>query len=745
MTELLTPGLHRQPLDPVRAAGALARGDVAVLLGYARRGPVGTPVRVRSVRQLEDVFGAPPAHGHLWHAVKGFMETGGTDAYVVRVASPAARAASADLGDGPLAWRATASFPWTMVDPRRLRGDRGAEAWRQVVERQLLEHGPRSPEPGTWGDGLAVEVRRTARARTVTEPDPLAGATASRVASLAGLSATTVVELAQPGDDGGTRTATAVPAAVDTARGLVHWRTPLADLGFDPDRAVRLTSVEHDVTVFQDGRREQSFAALAPHPDAPHALARVLDAACRALDLVPLVRQCVAGRWVDAPAPVAAAVLAATDWADPATWPPEGLHPLTGGADGLEDVDAAVWLAGCEQAARLPDAALLACPDLVLGAAAPPPSAPVPEPPRDCADLTPPAGGHLHGVVTGAGTDLPVPGVRVDVTGPGGVTTTAADGAFTLDGLPDGVLTLQLTHPRHEPLEALAQASPFASAPPVQLVLVPLSTPRALPSDEVLTVQRALVDPALVGPYKVAVLDPPTPDARLDDLTTWRARLGDEPRMLLAAPWLLVSPAGQGRGTGTGELVACPPSGHVCGAFAAAEHAVGVHRTGANLPLRSVEGTTLAVGNDEQAVLNPAGVSAVRVLPGRGVRLFGSRSLSTDPVWRFITARRVVDAVEKTLEQALQWAVFEPASDVTRHAAATTAASLLAGLHRDGVLAGDTPEAAYAVKCDRENNPPEVRDAGRLVLDVALAPTDPYEFVIVRIGTALDALGVTET
>jgi hypothetical protein len=718
VTELLTPGLHRRPLDPIPAERRLARGDVAALLGYAVRGPVGAPVRIAALSQFEDVFGPPPAHGHLWHAVKGFFESGGRSAYVLRVAPGTARAATVELGS----WRATASFPWTMVDPRRLTGapDLGSAPWTAVVERQVLAHGPRSPEPGSVGNRLAVVVRRTSRVRSATVPEVLDGGTASRLVSLAGLERWSVLELSQAGAGAVIR----LPADLDPVRRSVRWPGPLT--GFDLRRSIRVASVEFDVEIHSDGRAVQSFPALAPHPGHTYSLAGVLESGCRFVEMHPL----------GDPDP---------DWTDPVTWPAEGLFGLRGGTDGLEDTTKRTWLDVLDRVAGLTEAALVAAPDLVLADTVAPPVSSTPPAVVDCADLRPPPQGHLRGTVTEFdphGVERPLGGVTVDVTGPGGLTVTAADGSFTLSDIDEGLVTLRLTRQGYEPVEFPAQSSPFRSAPAVPIVMTRIVTPPALDAEDVLEVQRALADPVRVGPYKIAVVDPPAPHSRLDELLTWSARLGDGgvdgARLGFFAPWLLLP------GTGTGDPLACPPSGHVCGAFAAAENAIGVHRSGANLPLRYVDATTLAVDDADQAQLNPAGVNAIRAFPGRGIRVFGTRSLAADPQWRFLTVRRIVDAIEKTLEQAVAWMVFEPNNVITRRAVATTAAALLTRLHRDGVLAGAAPEAAFAVRCDLENNPDDSRDAGLLVLDVAVAPTEPYEFVVFRIGHAHDALQVTE-
>jgi hypothetical protein len=744
MTGLLTPGVYRQPLEPVRSAGRLARGDIPALLGYATRGPVGLPIRVYSVRQYEEVFGPTRTTGFLWHAVKGFFETGGRTAYVLRVATASARAASVDLTDGLTAgavtWRAEASFPWPMIDPRRLSGTELAEAqgWVQVFERQLLDRGRRSPDPGSWGNGLSVSVVRASRVRTQTVPEVVGDGTAVRLVSLAGLEEASVLELTQE-VRGVTRRATLVPGTVDRDRQLVRWRVAEAPTVFELDRPIRVASVEFDITVHLDGRPEQSFSALAPHPGHSFSIVEAMANDCRSLLLRPVIRRQVGDTWVDEDPERLGAV---DCWSDSRSWPQEGTYLLGGGTDGLEDMSARTWLQALPGVGVLDDAAMIAAPDLVLPHVAAPPVPAAPPPPVDCSDLTPTPLGHLSGVVTTVGAngeDVPLPGVQVDVAGPGGFAVTGKEGGFVLSGIEEGLLTLRLRKPGYEPLELLTQSSPFASAAPIRLAMARIVTPRSLHPDEVLTVQQAMTDPSRVGPYKIAFLDPPTALSRLDQIATWRSRLGDNARMGFFAPWLTLPVQDT-----TGGRLVCPPSGHVCGAFAAAELAVGIHRTGANLPLRYVDGTTLAIGDEGQAGLNPVAINAIRAFSGRGIRVFGSRTLASDPAWRFLTARRVVDAIEKTLERALQWMVFEPNNLITRQSVAATASTLLGMLHRDGVLAGTAPEEAYAVRCDEENNPEESRDTGRLVVDIAVAPTNPYEFVLFRLGRTYDALDVTE-
>jgi len=746
-----TPGLYRQPVTPVRPVGALARGDIPVLLGYARKGPPGIPVRLHSLREFEDLFGKALDHGFLWHGLKGFFENGGQTAYVLRIVSASARAARCERVDpeqvavegGRVVWRATASFPWLAIDPRKLTSAlRGESAsWIQTFERVLKEKGARSDDPGAFGNSLVLNVTRASRARADTTDEVIDGGKTSSVLSLAGLEAGSILELTQTDSAGHTTRAIRMPARIDPARQRIVWSNDLTADGLDPSRPIRVSSVEFDLTIFSEGKLQQSFAALSPNPAHSRAMATVLPAACRSIDFSPAVIR--ASGEIEA-AEKAAARLAATDWTDEHFWPREGDYPLTGGVDGLDEIGPDAWLSALPAIKRVADAAIVAAPDIVLPEASlAPPDPPIPAV-VDCCVLVQPARGFLLGQVVSFdsdGKEIVLPGVAVDVEGPGGVARTGSDGSFSVSNVGLSLVSIRLQKDGYEPLEFQAQPFPFMPSVPIRIPMVKVTTPRALDVATIIDLQARLSDPEEVGPYKVALIDPPSGAMRADQLATWRSRLGDSARMGFFAPWLKL-PARDRSGNQTS--LACPPCGHVAGAFAAAENATGIHRTGANLQLRYVEGVTLAIDDATQEGLNPIGVNAIRAFPGRGVRIFGTRSLSSDPEWRYLTTRRVVDAIEKSLERALHWMVFEPNNLITRHSVQTTAAILLDRLFRQGVLAGVKAEEAYSAKCDLENNVDASRDAGKLVVDVAVAPTQPFEFIYFRLGHEFDAIQVTE-
>ena len=700
------PGLSFEPIQPVRPTGPLARADIALFLGYTTRGPAGVPVRIGSRGQFQTLFGPSPAGGHLATAVGGFFECGGDACYVLRVTDGTAAAATArDRADG---WRITASFPWAAIDPEALvNGDLPpAQAWAQA-HRAAGGDSLRLSDPGGWANGMEVRFRRAASVSTMTLPGVLDDGFASRVDNLAGIEAASVLELHQDGD-GGHVEAVLVPTAMDPVRETLSWpRTP-ASLGFDPERPIRIVSVDFDVIVSQGGRELERFDYLSPNPDHRRALVRVIEREARNIRLA-------------APG---------GDPARPETWPVEGTVTLTGGTDGLTGVTAENYLAGVGASRAIEDIALIAAPDLMVAPQEAAPEPPAPPPARDCANLDPPPPGQIAGQVVSGATGRPLAGVLIDVAAAGQQVVTDALGRFAVSGLVSGLVTLRLSRAGFQPLNTLVQAA--ARPETARLEMSPSEVPRALGEDEKLIVSTAMTDPDVSGRYRVALLDPPAPDMTVRELRSWRARLGDRQRGGFYVPWLQT------------EAGPAPPSGHVAGIIAQAALNGGPGRAGANLGLRFATGVTTDIDEATHAVLNPAGINAIRVFPGRGLRIFGTRSLSSDAEWRFLTTRRLIDTLERTLERTLQWAVFEPNSPVTRQAIVFAIRALLTRVWQAGNLAGRSAEEAFRVRADTSTTTEADEAAGRLIAEIAVAPAIPLEFIRFRLGRTLDAIEVTE-
>lgn len=292
--------------------------------------------------------------------------------------------------------------------------------------------------------------------------------------------------------------------------------------------------------------------------------------------------------------------------------------------------------------------------------------------------------------------------------------------------------------PDHAPPPACAPdpclpAPPPGPAPPPAAAVGDL--PPVFSETEVARVQNELVLHCERHADRVALLDPPfatIADSRLGvtPICDWRRRF-DSKYAALYFPWIAVVDPRPGSAHDTRPI---PPAGHVAGFFAQSDFAVGVHKAPANGPLTWLQDVTAAVGDVAHGVLNDAGINAIRALPGRGLRILGARTVSSDSAWRYLNVRRLLIMIERALYLACQWAVFEPNSTQTRAKMHLSLTSFLLALWQQGALAGTSPQQAFFVKCAGDNNPPASRDLGRLLAEVGVAPSIPFEFVIVRIG-----------
>ncbi len=201
-------------------------------------------------------------------------------------------------------------------------------------------------------------------------------------------------------------------------------------------------------------------------------------------------------------------------------------------------------------------------------------------------------------------------------------------------------------------------------------------------------------------------------------------------------PWIQVYDPDKGN-------IFVPPSGHIAGVYSRVDSERGVHKAPANELVRGALGLKYNVSRGEQDILNPKGINAIRFMSG-GIRIWGARTLSSDPSWRYINVRRLFIMVETSIERATQWVVFEPNDHRLWKRVTRTISSFLTLIWRNGALMGTSPEQAFFVKCDDETNPPEVIDAGQLVVEIGLAPVKPAEFVIFRIGQMPSGGGLEE-
>jgi uncharacterized protein len=228
---------------------------------------------------------------------------------------------------------------------------------------------------------------------------------------------------------------------------------------------------------------------------------------------------------------------------------------------------------------------------------------------------------------------------------------------------------------------------------------------------------------------RVAVLDTP-PDLVPNDALQWRLYTAgyDSKQATLYYPWLeVIDPL-----SGFATLV--PPCGHVAGVWARTDATRGVHKAPANEAVMGITGLGFRITDTEQGELNRSGLNCIRPFPAGGIRVWGARTLSSDPEWRYLNVRRLFNYISDSIMQGTRWAVFEPNDERLWMQLQIAVSNFLTISWRNGALFGSTPDRAFFVKCDSETNPPESIDAGQVVTEIGIAPVKPAEFVVFRIS-----------
>jgi phage tail sheath protein FI len=252
-------------------------------------------------------------------------------------------------------------------------------------------------------------------------------------------------------------------------------------------------------------------------------------------------------------------------------------------------------------------------------------------------------------------------------------------------------------------------------------------------------VQLAMIAHCELMGDRVAILDAP-PGLNAQQLKDWRMDYAgyDSKYAALYWPWIKVMDPG------SGKPIMMPPSASVAGVWARNDDTRGVHKAPANEIIRGALSLELNITKGEHDTLNPVGVNCIRAFPGQGIRIWGARTLSSDPEWRYLNVRRLFNFVEKSILMGTNWVVFEPNDPALWERVRRTVHVFLRRIWQTGALFGNTPAEAFFVKCDEENNPAENRDAGILTIEIGIAPVKPAEFVVFRLSQLSDGAALEE-
>lgn len=760
MPTYLTPGVYFETVDVSREAIAAIRTDIAAFVGIAERGPLNTPVRVNSWEQFHATFGSFIAQGYLAYTVKAFFENGGRTCYVVRVAAtphtmvdtsqvqPADRLSSIvhsvdrfETGDlvrvrqesapplkqlvqkdhvvanvvaanQTLFWEEPLEADFTLNDPLNpLQIQTGALPAFGVL---LDENGAptllvEASSPGSWGNDLSVRASRSSNAATrTTSGVQLTDGLSAFVESIVGFTTGTLVKVFQeqlpvP------QVAYRVITSADPVRNLLTWEPALAPAFVlnDPLQPLFFETLEFSLTVYVKGQPRENFSGLSLVQvdetgsvfdedkkrtyveEAVNGPSFVDEAKKQRFTSSNLIRVTDLNKEIDPPPSFPGRL------PDPnAVNFLRGRLHLQGGRDGLvalqlEDFtgDASLeekW--GLRTLEEVDEVSIVAVPDILIQPVPPIELNPIPPP-----DIDP---------------CLPCP--------------------------PEPVAEL--------PAPAQFEQPPTFSLEDVFIVQLALIAHCELLRDRIALLDSPVITRQWVVQENPTIVADESMVLETGEIQSWRQRF-DSKYAALYYPWVLVFDPLR---LGNRVVRAIPSSGHVAGIYARTDAEIGVHKAPANQELKWAQGLSVEVSPELQGVLNPIGINVARTFPGRGILLYGARTVSSDPSWRFVNVRRLFMMIEEAVEESTEWSVFEPNDINLRQTLVMAISSFLEALWERGALVGATVEEAFFVKCDDENNPSFITDLGQLIVDVGIAPVIPAEFVVFRIGKTERGLELTE-
>lgn len=296
--------------------------------------------------------------------------------------------------------------------------------------------------------------------------------------------------------------------------------------------------------------------------------------------------------------------------------------------------------------------------------------------------------------------------------------------ALPPDNLPVAVTTTLADGTNDNPFEVTANAykagiDALRAIDEVNMLCVPDRTDQ--------DVQVHMISHCTTLADRFAILDP-QPRADSAQITVQRESLGsDRGYAALYYPRIVISdPRAPGRLT-------IAPSGHVAGLYARVDNERGVFKAPANEALDGVLDLERQLADETQGPLNEDGINVIRRFPGRGVLVWGARTISEDTLWRYVNVRRLLLFIEESIQEGTQFVVFEPNTPALWEQVKLQVSEFLTRQWAAGALVGATAEDAFKVICDASLNPPASMALGQLVVEVRLYPAPPAEFVVFRI------------
>jgi len=281
-----------------------------------------------------------------------------------------------------------------------------------------------------------------------------------------------------------------------------------------------------------------------------------------------------------------------------------------------------------------------------------------------------------------------------------------------------------------EALEAPTALTPLEAIDEISMVVAPGITS--------VVVQSNIIDHCENLHDRVAILDAPTDpkeltveDIKVVSNTDYGALYFPRIKVFDIATKLTAKPEDDSDGE-----IYVSPSGHIAGIYARVDHVRGVHKAPANEPIHGAlpKGLEHLISKSVQDGLNPDGINCIRDINGR-ITVWGARTIGGDmnADVKYISTRRLLIFLEKSIDHGTQWVVFEPNDRALWAKIVRNVTAFLTNVWRDGALFGSTPQEAFYVRCDDETNPFDERELGKVTTEIGVAIVRPAEFVIFRV------------
>jgi phage tail sheath protein FI len=226
--------------------------------------------------------------------------------------------------------------------------------------------------------------------------------------------------------------------------------------------------------------------------------------------------------------------------------------------------------------------------------------------------------------------------------------------------------------------------------------------------------------------FRFAIIDSPRAQSNASGLEP-RTSVTDTKYGAFYYPWLFISDPR------TNARTLVPPGGHVLGVYARCDTERGVFKAPANEVVRGALSREFAIDDRVQDDLNRKGINVIREFPGRGIRVWGARTMTSDALWKYVNVRRLFIFLERSIDEGTKWVVFEPNDDKLWARVSDTIRLFLRAQWRSGALMGQTEREAFFIRCDRTTMTQDDILNGRLICEIGVAPARPAEFVIFRI------------